>query len=318
MAKINDTDVIPLKKTDLFPNSTLPFPIYFSVANQYVLYKPAGSVFNDKDLARLDENKIQTIYITKESETKYASYFGNCVAKIVGDVKIPVEKKSYYLMRNAGYVIRDIFEDPNNPQAFTKSQALVKSFVTFLGHGMSAFNSLINLSIHDFYTYTHSVGVMTYSIALASQLGITAKQTLEDIGLSGLLHDIGKSKVPSKIINKPGKLNEEEWEIMKKHPEYSYEIASKYKGLPHASLIAIKQHHENPAGTGYPEGIKGTELHMFSKIVSVADVYSAIATDRAYARGKSCFEALKIMKSVTENGQLDRNIFNNLVLMLRN
>jgi putative nucleotidyltransferase with HDIG domain len=317
MAKIKDNDVVSLKKTDIFANSTLPFPIYFSVANQYVLYKPAGSVFNEKDFARLKENNIETVYITKDSEYKYASYFGSCVAKLVSDTKTPLEQKSFYLMKNASYVIRDIFDDPVNPQTFIKSQALVKSFVDFLGHGISAFHSIISLSMHDFYTYTHSIGVMTYSIALASQLGISAKQTLEDIGLSGLLHDIGKSKVPAKIINKPGKLNEEEWTIMRKHPVWSHEIATTYKGLPDVALIAIRQHHENPAGTGYPDGIKGTELHMFSKIVAIADVYSAIATDRAYAKGKPCFEALKIMKSIAENGQLDKNIFNNLVLMLK-
>jgi len=316
MTKLEMKNIIEVKKDDLFPDTILTFPIYFNVAGQFVLYKPKGAVFNQKDRERLDKNYIKILYMPEEYEYTYELYFADNVSKVVADTKMPVEKKSQYLAKSAGHVVREIFDYPDSPQSFVRSQTLVKNFVDFLKQGTAAFHSIVSLSIHDFYTYTHSVGVMTYSIALASQIGVSARQTIEDIGTAGLLHDIGKSKIPLEIINKPGPLNDEEWKIMKKHSTYSYEIAADYKKLPEVCLIAIKQHHENLLGTGYPDGISGTELHFFSKLISVCDIYSALTTDRPYSKGKTRFQALQVMKSIVEKGQIDKNMFQNLVIMM--
>lgn len=317
MAKIEMHDVTELKRDDLFINSKLPFPTYFLVAGQFVLYKPNGAEFNEKDLDRLNSNNIKYMYIPKEFTNKYSVYLDENVSKILVDTKVPVEKKSQYLLKNASNVVKDIFGAPENPQNFVKSQALVKNFVDYIKQGVSAFHSLISLSMHDFYTYTHSVGVMTYAIALASQTGISAKQTLEDLGMAGLLHDVGKSKIPNKIINKPGPLDPSEWEVMKLHVTYSHEIALQYNKLPEVTLTAIKQHHETPLGTGYPDGIKGSDLQYYSKIISVCDIYSALTTDRPYSKGRPSFEALQIMKTIADKGQIDKNLFQALILMLK-
>ena len=176
---------------------------------------------------------------------------------------------------------------------------------------------MIGLSVHDFYTYTHSVGVMTYAIALASQIGIDTNQTLQDIGMAGLFHDVGKTKIPLNIINKPGPLNKDEWEIMKKHSSFSFDIVAQHDRLPEIALAAIKQHHENALGTGYPEGISGARLFLPSKLISVCDIYSAITTDRSYSKKQDTFDALRLMKTLADKGTINRGLFQNLVLMLK-
>ena len=310
-------DIIEISKEDLFLGVPLSFPLYFNVAGQFVLYKPKGAFFDQNDLKRIDDNSISQLFIPVQYENQFTVYFATNVSKIVSDPSMSIKERSSYLVKSAGHVVKEIFDDPESPQTFIRSQALVKSFVEFIKQGLAAFHSMLSLSIHDYYTYTHSVGVMTYTIALASQLGITARQTLEDLGTAGLFHDIGKTKIPLEIINKPGPLNDQEWEIMKKHSSYSYEISKGYEKLPEISLVAIKQHHENLLGTGYPDGISGIDINFYSKIVTVCDIYSALTTDRPYSKGRSTFDALKVMKAIVEKGQIDKNIFQNLVLMLK-
>jgi len=317
MSEISYENVLDISSEDLFPDSTLNFPLYFFVAGQYVLFKPEGTLIKPADLKRLKDNGIDTVFIQKKHELEFTIYLDSNVSKIVSSPSVSKEEKSRHLIKNADYVIKNIFDDPENPQSFMKSRALVKNFVDFMAQGGLPFNSLISLSSHDIYTYIHSIGVMTYSLALASQFGINANQTLNDIGLAGLFHDIGKTRIPEKIINKPGPLDDEEWSVMKKHSSFSYEIANRYKSLPELALMAIRQHHENSMGTGYPDGIQGPDLFFFSKLITACDIYSAITTDRSYSKKRNCFEALQLMKTFVEKGTLNKNIFMNLVLMLK-
>lgn len=316
MPEVQSEELTFISTYDLFPGSMIPFPIYLHVTGHYILFKPQGTIISEKDIKYMEENSIEAIFIMKSHEPRFTFYIDKNISKVILDPNINPRKKSYYLMRNADLVVKDIFEEPDHPQSLIKSQALVKNFVDFMKQG-SLPADLISLSSHDYYTYTHSVGVMIHSLALASQLGITAKQTLNDIGLAGLFHDIGKTRISKDIISKPGPLTIEEWYIMKQHAFFSYEIAKDYNKLPEITLEAIKQHHENPKGTGYPEGIKGPDLYLVSKIISACDIFSAVTTDRSYSSKRSSFEALKLMKNLVRNGLVDKAIFENLVVSLK-
>jgi HD-GYP domain-containing protein (c-di-GMP phosphodiesterase class II) len=159
----------------------------------------------------------------------------------------------------------------------------------------ASIRSLMEVSSHDYYTYTHSVDVSVYAIGFANYLNFSHEE-IKDIGYAALMHDIGKSRIPGTIINKNGKLTLEEFERMKKHPIHSHDLLLFYGETNSDILVATLQHHEKKHGNGYPYGLKAHEMHEFSKIIALADVFSALTTKRSYKEAYSSFKALQLMK----------------------
>ena len=151
------------------------------------------------------------------------------------------------------------------------------------------------LDAKDPYTHGHSLRVTLYSLILAKELGLD-DNTLEEIETAGLLHDIGKVGIPQKILCKPGKLTDEEFEIMKSHPEQGEKIVKNIKKL---SIISnwLKTHHERWDGRGYPMGLKGEEIPITSQIILIVDSYFAMISYRPYRKAYSVDEAINEIKS---------------------
>ena len=139
------------------------------------------------------------------------------------------------------------------------------------------------IEMRDDYTGNHTKRVMEYSYAIGEVLGMD-KDSLEALRLSAILHDIGKIGVRDDVLLKPGKLTDEEFGLMKKHPVFGEDILKKIKGLEHI-IPGVKHHHERHDGRGYPDGLKEDEIELNAKIISVADTFDAMTTDRPYRKG---------------------------------
>jgi putative nucleotidyltransferase with HDIG domain len=158
-----------------------------------------------------------------------------------------------------------------------------------------AARSLLTIAIHEYYTYTHSVNVAAVGTLFAKELGFK-DEDLKHFCAGILLHDIGKTRINTDILNKKEKLTKEEFEEIKKHPKMGVEILKETgNGFTDEYFIAL-QHHENYDGTGYPRGLKGDEILRCGKIARIIDVYDALATDRPYAKAIRPFAALVEMK----------------------
>lgn len=157
---------------------------------------------------------------------------------------------------------------------------------------------LTALKEHDEYTYTHCVNVAILSIGMGQQLGLP-RQTLADLGVAGLLHDLGKMSVPGDVLRKPGSLSSEEWAMMRRHPIEGALMVSRMPGLSIVMLDSMRaclEHHMNYNRTGYPEVDLEWGQATMSRIVAMADVFDAITAHRAYAkRPHTPFEALQIL-----------------------
>lgn len=161
------------------------------------------------------------------------------------------------------------------------------------------------LKTSDEYTFKHSVDVATISMIVAKQQGLPRNQ-IQEIGLAGILHDIGKTKVPLEILNKPGKLTNAEFDIMKQHPVYGYEIMKDRPEFVPAVCLGVLQHHEKINGNGYPLGYNGDKISPYAKILSVADIYDALITERPYKSAYSQRDAVELIMSMT--AELDINV----------
>ncbi len=179
---------------------------------------------------------------------------------------------------------------------------LANSIVNEIQNSDSMIIERVTLSSYDNYTYVHSVNVDILSVIIGIGLGLRNEE-LNMLSQAALLHDIGKCDVPVEIINKPARLTSEEYEEVKKHPQYGLErLRAKEKGGDDIAAViknAVYSHHENWDGSGYPRGLRGEKIHLFARIIHVADVYDALTTKRAYKKALNPADTLEYLMANT-------------------
>jgi HD-GYP domain-containing protein (c-di-GMP phosphodiesterase class II) len=146
------------------------------------------------------------------------------------------------------------------------------------------FHELYSTLEHDYYTFTHVCNVSVYCTMLASQLGGFHSAALREVAAGALLHDVGKRAIPPHVLNKAGKLTDEEWSLIREHPSIGFREMSTRPDVTWGQLMMVYQHHERMDGSGYPAGITGDEIHLWAKICAVADVFDALTCHRPYRR----------------------------------
>ena len=168
--------------------------------------------------------------------------------------------------------------------------------------------SLANaIEAKDQYTEGHIHRVANIAVMIGKKLVLSSEE-LESLRLGGILHDIGKIGIPNKILNKPGALTPEEWEIIKTHPDAGTKICMPLKNMLGPALDIIRHHHEKLDGSGYPDGLKGGEISMVARIMAVADIYDALTTERPYRLAMTKDKAISILLNEANSGALDKNI----------
>ncbi len=173
--------------------------------------------------------------------------------------------------------------------------------------------SVARIKHKDEYTYLHSVAVAALMVALARRYGCTEEQ-VHTAGLAGLLHDLGKAMMPDSILNKPGRLTPEEFEVMRSHPAEGFKLLQQWEGIPEGVLEVCLHHHERMDGAGYPFGLIGEQTGLFARMGSICDVYDAITSNRPYKKGWDPAESLKQMSGW--KGHFDPELFRLFVHML--
>ena len=165
-----------------------------------------------------------------------------------------------------------------------EAKNLVATLANDIATSLDATMWLTQLKNRDEYTAIHSLNVCVLSLIFGRSLNLS-KDELNELGLGALLHDIGKMRVPLKVLNKPGKLTDDEFEIMKTHPGMGYELIRNDENLSAEVLTIVRNHHERLSGQGYPDKLNEQSISYFTKIVSITDVYDAITSDRVYHDG---------------------------------
>ncbi|MEW6096655.1 MAG: HD-GYP domain-containing protein [bacterium] len=240
----------------------------------FVAEPPKIEVFDDKILKNAQAKKlIQDIPTVLSNETK--------------ENAIKIVHMSLQQARTGKMIEREIIRE-----VISK---LVEE--TISNHESSLLN-LMDIRSHDKYTFSHSINVCT----LATLIGIKQKlkrKELEELALGALLHDVGKIMIRQEILDKPGRLTKEEFEEMKKHPIYSYNILSREEDITEIPKMVAYSHHERYDGKGYPRKLAGEEIPPFAVVTSLADVYDALTTDRPYRKSLLPYDAMRIIISQT-------------------
>lgn len=174
------------------------------------------------------------------------------------------------------------------------SEGLIENVIDSIIRSEDALISMTKLRAFDEYTYTHSLNVSVLSVAFGKAMGLN-RSLLNRLGMAGLFHDLGKQRIPSAVLNKPGKLTPEEFEVIKSHPERGFILCKGAKFDDTAVLRGIIEHHEKYNGSGYPRRLSGDSIHHFARIIAIADVYDALTSKRVYKKGMLPNKALSIM-----------------------
>lgn len=194
--------------------------------------------------------------------------------------------ESDVIYQEAFTAIKDILLKVKNAQSIdTKVIAeVVENIVDQVTQDAQTFLRISSIRDMDNYTYLHSIDVCIYSIIMGKNLGLDNKD-LYRLGLGAMLHDIGKGKIPTEILLKPAPLTEEEFNIMKKHTIYGYEIITNSSNMDIVTANIALQHHEHWDGLGYPGHLKENNINLFARIVTICDIYDALTANRVY-RGR--------------------------------
>lgn len=287
---------LPISIEGLRSGVTADFELFTRMGNDYFVIKPKNVDIDAKLILRLKSTGVPYVFIRTTDRDRYHQKLEAGLTKLIENPAVSVREKAGVLTDYAVEIIDQLFTDPGNPGTITAAKNLTQECVRLIGSSRHAFLHLVELSSHDQYTYAHSVGVAAYTVALAPDVLETNTKELVDIGLAGLLHDIGKCMVDPAIINKKGPLNEDEWAQMKKHPAYGAEIIRKHKNLSPIIALSAEGHHENLTGHGYPRGLVASQIDPLVRVVSLSDAFSALTTKRSYAPSRDAVTALKLIK----------------------
>ena len=277
-------------------------------------YRIAQNIYNDKGLNYLVAGTALTpIYINRlrklgfEAISVFTKEEESCISKDYLPTDIISKKTRLDAMRD----VKKIFKDYEMKKTIDLTP-INKSAENIMKDILKNSNNLICLSDirqHDNYTYAHSVNVAVLAFLIGNMLNYSYNNLLTLI-MGGLLHDVGKVTVPATILNKAGKLTDEEFNEIKKHPTNGRHIINQnnaYLLNQHLIELMVEQHHERINGKGYPHGLEGDNIAKFAKILSIADVYDALTSTRSYKVAYKPYVAYNIMKNLSV-GQFDQNL----------
>ena len=282
-------------------------------------------ISDEKDIALIFESTIKEVWIDASKGLDVHAGEASAEAEVVPPPPQPPapEKASFNdevkraakICAKGKEAVLSMFQEARMGKAIEADAAmpLVEEISNSILRNPGALISLARLKTADDYTYMHSVAVCALMIALARQLGLSDDET-KDAGMAGLLHDLGKALIPTVILNKPGKLTEEEFAIVKTHPEKGHELLLTASGVSEVTKDVCLHHHEKIDGSGYPKRLNAETMSRFAKMGAVCDVYDAITSNRPYKAGWDPAESIKRMAEWT--GHFDPTIFQAFVKSL--
>ncbi len=301
--------LIPVSLANIPWGTAAPVDLYQHVGQELSLLFRRGQTLTAEAYGEI-AGHTDKLYHDKEAEVNWDVFVDTNLPEIL-KLQLPIETKAEIAYGSITRTTQKIFEEFTE-EGYKQAEISV-DVLNHLVEEPKAFESFFQLTVHDYYTYTHSVHVYLYSSLLTrAVIGSENAPFLYDLGVGYLLHDIGKKDISLQILNKTGPLNDEEWAIIKKHPEVGFGLLTQASGgLSEEVTEIVLQHHEWCDGSGYPNGLKEYEVGRYSKICAIADMFDALTTNRSYQKAVSKLDALTIMKD--SPGHLDEKLLTRFI-----
>lgn len=277
-----------ISSLELVGKSSLEFDLYDDKGQ--ILYKK-GDILTPEIILRLNY-----ISIFKKTEADIIKTPAPAIIKPVKAYSKPKplinEKTTQTLIKNT----RSVFDKAYNGEAlkYKECAEISGTILEEVTHQYETFHSIEQLRVYDEYTYSHNVNVSSIAVLLGIMLDLSEIE-LQELAAGAFLHDIGKMKVPKEILNKPGKLERPELEVMRRHTYLGYVQIKQSLDIPDKIARIALDHQEKFNGSGYPNGLSGKEISFYAQITSIADVYDALVSERVYKKAMHPHDALEII-----------------------
>jgi len=280
-----------------------------------VLYREKHLPLTDDDLERLRDSQVLAVLIDAADTKAYHAYIADNLSEILKDDAVPVARRSALLYQCTTSLMQDVMHEPRARGMLARSIAVANDAVDFIANQGGAFEQLLQVASFDYYTYTHSMNVFMFSVALAQRIGIADPGELRALGQAVLLHDIGKSMVGEDVVNWRGPLDDDQWRRMKLHPVYGFDILAEQGLLCERGLKVVRHHHEKLGGGGYPDNLRGDQIGPWVRVTTICDIFDALTTKRPYKDAMESFPALSMMRDKMAP-DLDPDYFEAFVKMM--
>lgn len=256
------SDYIAIPISTIVPSKSIGVSLYIDQGGENLkLFRGPDFPFVKEDLVRLVERGVQHLYVSSHDQGQYQDYLRANLSEVLNDESVPIQQRFETLNEVIREVLHEVFEAGDVQQAVQETIDLGLHTVDFVCRKDFAASDLADILYHDFQTFTHSANVSYYAVILAKSLSITDEGDLNSIAVGALLHDFGKLEIDEAVLTKPGKLDKNEFEIIKQHPTIGFRKLCHRDDLNHGQLMMVYQHHERMDGSGYPVGFVGSDMH---------------------------------------------------------
>ena len=275
-------ELFPIPLAVMQPGTLAPVNLYITYQHpaHFILYKRTRAALREETRLRLLAHGVDSLYVCTKDEHSYYDYVEQNIHAIIRDDLLPVETAAKLVYESSSRVMKQTFVDPRSGRNLKRAHSMVEATVQSILKDPDTLWHMTGMATHDYYTYTHCVHVCMFLVTAARDLlGISDPQMLKHVGLGGLFHDIGKSQIPEQILNKPGRLTDDEFRTK----------------LGRVALQIVRCHHEHFDGGGYPGGLAGEGIGRLSRLAAIIDVYDALTTKRSYAPARDPFHACELM-----------------------
>ena len=273
--------VLPIAIQSLHANAVLDFDLYVQrhPSESLVLYRSRNTPLEQADLDRLAASGIQTLYI----QTLDGGGFQRYLRKEVVENEQLAPNKRYEILRDSTRAVFDtVVRSGDIGRTVDFTVELGAQVADIICHSDLVLDDLFSLMEYDYYTYTHAMSVCTHSVVLAKRIEVCDTDDLPNLAAGGLLHDIGKRQIDSRVLNKPNELTAKERVVMQQHPKDGFELLCQREDLSWGQLMMVYQHHERLGGQGYPTGVAREDIHPWARVCSIVDVFHGMTTARPY------------------------------------
>ncbi len=293
-----------------FRNSTrdINFDVYLKISDDnmaHVFSRTTGIDY--KRLAQYIQKGVENLYIHAEDEAAYKAFTWRTADSILHDPAISQEKKIATLLNMTEQNMAEIFSQVVvSEETAANSQKIIKNYVDLMIESPKTLATILKLVSHGEYLYYHSIAVSIFSMFIAKASGQFNQRMLEIVGLGGFLHDIGCTQISKDLIDSSAELTPAQWKEMRDHPKLGLSMIESTPNIPDEVRYIVYQHHEEPGGGGYPNGLHGGVIYYPAKIVALADAFSALISRRPYRPAYTVEQAVHILQSQT--GKHDRDL----------
>ncbi|MCP5079707.1 MAG: HD-GYP domain-containing protein [Psychromonas sp.] len=271
-----------------------------------------GLIKNEKVLNSLRNKGVELLLVDPERAQKIVGSTPTEQDKEFFQAQILEAKTVFNESKN---IQKKLFHDAENgsPLDLTPVNSVTDESIDIIFKNPDALSCVLNLRNKDEYLLEHSVAVSVLITIFSFHLKID-KELVRKLAVGAFLHDVGKIKVPEAILNKPGKLTDTEFEVMKTHATHSISIIEKMPGIDPLSLEVAALHHEQLSGNGYPNGVK--EISLYGRIIAICDIFDALTSARCYKKGMSQVKAFGILRSMAKSNHLDGELVDQFIMCM--